>query len=243
MPYIRRVMRAVILVAGQTLPAIAERRGDFPLWIRAQTGDAWPGEWGVHDLRTDDPLPGARDADAFVITGSACSVTDEAPWMLRAAGLVRDIVLAGTPLLGLCFGHQLIGRALGGEVMKNPRGREIGTMLARRVADDPLLARLPATFTVHATHVDSVTRLPDGATLLAETDLEPVSAFRVGARVWGVQFHPEFDADVMRSYLTARADLIRSEGGDPEALLAGVRDVTSGAEILRSFASIARGRV
>lgn len=235
-----RVMRATVLVAGDTIPAIAARRGEFPRWLRERTGAAWPGEWLVHDLRTDTLLPGPTDAEAFLITGSASSVTEEAPWMLRAQELIRAIVAAGTPLLGVCFGHQLIGRALGGVVGRNPRGREIGTVRLRMVAADPLFDGLPPSFDVHASHVDSVTELPPGATLLAETDLEPNSAFRAGPKAWAVQFHPEFDADVMRGYLTARAELVRTEGRDPEALLDAVHDETAGEAILRRFAELAR---
>jgi len=230
-------MRLMILAAGNTMPAIAERRGDYDRWIRETTGDAWTGSWAVHDVRTDAPLPGARDADAFVITGSSSSVTERAPWMLRAEALIRGIEKARVPLLGICFGHQMIAQALGGDVTKNPRGREIGTVRLERVADDPVFAGLPRSFDVNATHVDAVAKLPPNAEVLATTSLDPVAAFRVGDRVRAVQFHPEFDADVMRGYLHARSEIVRSEGGDPEALLAGVHAPTRGEAILRNFAA------
>jgi GMP synthase (glutamine-hydrolysing) len=233
--------RIVILVTGQTLPEIAARRGDYPAWIRDKTGDAWRGEWAVFDVRTDEPLPGPRDADAFVITGSSSSVTERAPWMLRTEALVREIAAAERPLLGICFGHQLVAQALGGEVTRNPRGREMGAMRVSRIADDFLFAGLPRTFDVHGTHVDAVARLPAGGELLATTPQDPAAAFRVGPNVRGVQFHPEFDADVMRGYLQARRDLVRSEGGDPEALLANVDVPTAGEAILANFARRVRG--
>jgi GMP synthase (glutamine-hydrolysing) len=213
------------------------RRGDYPRWIRAQTGDGWAGTWAARDLRGDGcVLPGPRDADAFVITGSASSVTERAPWILRAEQLVRAIVGARRPLLGICFGHQIIARALGGEVVRNPRGREIGTMPLQRVADDPIFAGLPRAFDVHGTHADVVARLPPGAEVLATTPRDPVAAFRVGDRARGVQFHPEFDADVMRGYLRVRSGALRDEGGDPDALLAEVHDGARGRDILRNFA-------
>jgi GMP synthase (glutamine-hydrolysing) len=229
-------MRMMILVAGSTVPAIAERRGDFDRWIREKTGDAWHGSWTVHDVRTTAPLPGPRAADAFVITGSSSSVTERAPWMLRAEALVRDIVSARVPLLGICFGHQMIAQALGGQVEKNPFGREIGTVRVRRVADDPLFAGLPRTFDVNATHVDAVVRLPPDAELLATTPLDPAASFRVGPRVKAVQFHPEFDADVMRGYVQARAHLIEREGLDPRGLQTAVHEGTRGRDVLRGFA-------
>jgi GMP synthase (glutamine-hydrolysing) len=235
-------MRITILVAGNAVPAVAARRGDFVRWIREHTGDAWGGEWHSVDVRGDGPLPGPRDADAFVITGSSSSVTERAPWMLRAEAFVRKIASARTPLFGICFGHQMIAQALGGEVTKNPRGRQIGTVRVDRVADDPMFTGLPRTFHVNATHVDSVARLPEGARVLATTSLDPVAAFSVGAHVKAVQFHPEFDADVVRGYLHARAEIIRGEGKDPEALLSNVHEGTRGRDILRNFAKLVTAR-
>jgi GMP synthase (glutamine-hydrolysing) len=232
-------MRMMILAAGNATPDIAGRRGDYDRWIRETTGDAWTGSWAVHDIRTAAPLPGPRDADAFVITGSSSSVTERAPWMLRAEALVRGIEAARVPLLGICFGHQMIAQALGGEVKKNPRGRELGTVRVERLLDDPLFARLPRSFDVNAAHVDAVAVLPPHAEVLATTALDPVAAFRVGDRVKAVQFHPEYDADVMRAYLQIRADRARQDGLDPVALLAGVYEAASGRDVLRSFAFLA----
>jgi GMP synthase (glutamine-hydrolysing) len=233
-------MRIVILAAGSTIAPLARRRGDFDRWIREGVGDAWRGGWATRDLRARAPLPGPRDADAFVITGSSSSVTERAAWMLRAEELVRAIVHAGTPLLGICFGHQLIAQALGGEVRRNPRGREIGTLRVERLGDDPLFAGLPRLFDVHGTHVDAVSRVPGGAEVLARTGLDGAAAFRVGRAARAVQFHPEFDADVMRSYLRARAPLVASEGGDPAALLERVHGGTRGRDILKNFANTVR---
>jgi GMP synthase (glutamine-hydrolysing) len=231
-----------VLVAGETLPAIARLRGDFERFIRGRTGDGWRGRWAVYDVRGSAPLPGPRDADAFIMTGSSSSVTERAPWMLRAEELLRRIVLARVPLFGICFGHQMIAQALGGEVTKNPLGREIGTVRVTRTMDDPLFAGLPRAFDVHATHVDAVMRPPPGALVLARTALDPVAAFAIGDRVRAVQFHPELDAEIMRGYLLARAGILRGEGLDPDAMLARVHDGTRGHDVLRNFARLAGAR-
>lgn len=228
-------MRIAILTAGEPPPEIAARRGRFDRWIGEQAGPIAPGRWRVHDIRGASPLPGPRDAEAFVITGSSSSVIERAPWMLRAEELVTRIADANVPLLGICFGHQMIAQALGGRVERNPKGREIGTVRVTRVADDPVFAGLPRAFDVNATHVDAVTRMPPGGEVLATTALDRVSALRVGRFVRGVQFHPEFDADVMRRYLRARAHLVREEGGDPDALRARVHGGVRGRDILRNF--------
>jgi GMP synthase (glutamine-hydrolysing) len=239
-------VKLIVLRAGDVAAPVAARRGEFFSWITREVGDAWSGEWVERDIRKDEPLPGPRDADGFVITGSSSSVTERAPWMLRAEELVRGIVDARTPLFGICFGHQLVGQALGGLVAKNPRGREIGTVEVRVVPHaprDPIFDGLDDTFRANNTHVDSVVTLPPGARLLAESDLEKHAAFAIGETVKCVQFHPEIDGDAMRAYVEARAHLIEAEGGDPRAVLERVTDAPGGASTLRSFVRrVVRGR-
>lgn len=228
----------VILRAGDAAPPVAERRGQFASWIKREVGRAWDGPWVEHDIRTEAPLPDPRSAAGFIITGSSSSVTERAPWMLRGEELVRRIHDAGTPLFGICFGHQMIGQALGGEVTKNPNGREIGTVRVRLLpgaAGEPILRGLPTAFTANHTHVDSVTTLPRGARVLGATDLERHAIFVVGLRTKCVQFHPEIDGDAMRGYVSARAHLIEAEGGDAGAILARAVDAPDGASTLRNF--------
>jgi GMP synthase (glutamine-hydrolysing) len=231
--------RPILIVrAGDALGEVRKVRGDFPKWIRDVAGDAWDGEWHEHDARTEGPLPSVEDAAAWVITGSSSSVTERAPWMLRTEEYVRAGVSAGVPVLGICFGHQIVAQALGGLVTKNPLGRELGTVdleVEARADADALFAGLPRTFAVNASHVDSVVRLPEGARVLAKTALEPVAAYAVGTATWGVQFHPEFDGDVVRGYVRVRSDLMKAEGLAPERALETATDTPHGEDVLRRF--------
>lgn len=228
-------MRIVVLQAGDPPPPVAERRGPFFDWIRATVGDAWAGEWAVHDIRTEAALPDPRDAAAFVMTGSSSNVTERAPWMLRAEAWLRDLVVAETPFFGICFGHQMLAEALGGKVEKNPNGREIGTVEVSVIERDDMLDGFPDRFTANHTHMESVTVLPPGARLLAKTSLESHAAYAIGERIKCVQFHPEFDGDVMRGYVEARAHLIEAEGKNPGSILAAAKDAPYGARTLVNF--------
>jgi GMP synthase (glutamine-hydrolysing) len=228
----------VILRTGDAVAEVREIRGDFPQWIRESAGDSWKGAWREHDVRKEEAFPSVGDAAAFVLTGSSSSVTERAPWMQRTEEFVRAVVAEEVPLFGICFGHQLVAQALGGLVARNPRGRELGTVLFEKgnAADgEAMLSGLPASFEVNASHVDSVVRLPDGARVLGTTALERVSAYAVGRTTWGVQFHPEFDGDVVRGYVRARSEAMRREGLEPEKALASATDAPYGREVLRRF--------
>jgi GMP synthase (glutamine-hydrolysing) len=226
-------MKIVVLRCGDAIPSVAERLGEFFGWIKRAAGDV--GDWSEVDVRTD--VPGS--ADAFIITGSASSVTERAPWMLRTEEFLRGASAANVPILGICFGHQLLGQALGGRVEKNPKGREIGTVrlsLEDEAQRDPIFGELPQALHINMTHVDTVRVLPESARILARTSLEPSAAFRIdGRRTWGVQFHPEIDGEAMRGYLEAREHPVRSEGLPFDDIFASATDTPHGPSILQAF--------
>lgn len=203
--------------------------------VRAGLAGAWGGGFVEVDARSAESLPEPAAFAGVIVTGSAASVTERAPWILRSEQYLAGAVEQEHPVLGICFGHQLLGQALGGLVERNPRGREMGTVELAIMADDPLFERGRPPALAHATHVDSVTVLPSCARILASTELEPHAALRFGERAWGVQFHPEFDEQVMTEYLETRAPILAEEGRDPTALLAGVRPAPAGALVLRRF--------
>jgi GMP synthase (glutamine-hydrolysing) len=232
--------RLLIVKTGGTLPELRARRGDYEAWIAEGMGLA-PGEVDVVDVASGEPLPASDAPAGVVVTGSSAMVSHREVWSERAGEWLARAALGGTPVLGICYGHQLLAHALGGEVGRNPRGREIGTVVVRTLdvaQQDPLLRVWNHAEPAHVTHLESVLALPAGAVRLAESDLDPVQAFRVGERAWGVQFHPEFDAQTARSYIAARRDKLRTEGLDPDALLTGVRDTPGGPRILRRFAEL-----
>lgn len=125
-------------------------------------------------------------------------VSERLPWSEAAAAWLRDAVALGLPILGVCYGHQLLAHALGGRVDYHASGREIGTVAIERLpaaADDALLAAAPARFVAHASHQQSVLELPAGAVVLARSAHDPHHAVRYAPRAWGLQFHPEFSVE------------------------------------------------
>jgi GMP synthase (glutamine-hydrolysing) len=227
-------MDLVILRCGDAVKEVAARRGEFGAWIRAGVGGAWSAGWREHDMRTGAAPPPIEGVAGFILTGSASNMTEREPWMAPAMEYLARVVRSGAPVLGICFGHQILAEALGGRVTRNPRGREIGTVAVSKTSDDPLFAGLGDPFRANATHVESVAEAPPGGRVLATTALDPIAAYAIGERARCVQFHPEIDGDAIRGYISARAHLMRAEGLDPEAALAKAHDA-DGPTILKNF--------
>jgi GMP synthase (glutamine-hydrolysing) len=232
----------VILKMGSTLPSLRSRRGDFEDWIIAGLGLARE-EVVVIDVPQDLPLPALNGHAAVVITGSHTMVTERKDWSERAAEWLRDAVAAGVPVLGICYGHQLLAHALGGEVADNPNGREFGTVevrLENAARDDPLLDGFPELIRVHVGHTQSVLRLPAGAVRLASNKWDANQAVRFGRTAWGVQFHPEFDTEIVREYIMHHRAVLAAQGQDPDALIESTTEYEFGPQLLRKFTEIAR---
>ena len=222
-----------ILIAGEPVPAALAARGTFGVMIREAVGEAWSGPWADVDARAE--LPNWDAFSGMIISGSAANVPDREEWVLTVERYLAEAVAAQLPLFGICFGHQLLAQALGGRVTRNPRGREIGTVTLEVFGEDPLFAQSARKLAANMTHVDSVVRLPPGARVLARTALDENAAVYFGARAWGVQFHPEMDADILRHYLAARGGAMRGEGLDPRSASDEARDTPESRALLQRF--------
>jgi len=233
--------RFLIVKTGSTLPELAARRGDYEDWIRDGLR-AEPSQVTVAPVDRGAALPEAGEYDGVVVTGSSALVSDRRPWSERTAAWLAGVVEAGIAVLGICYGHQLLAHALGGRVGPNPRGREIGTArveLRPEAGQDELLAGSGPALSVQTTHVESVLDLPPGARCLGASHADPHHVIAIGRRCWGLQFHPEFDEDIMRAYLRARSTVLAAEGLEPGRLLADVQPSPDGPALLARFAEIA----
>lgn len=150
----------------------------------------------------DGQVPDDPDVDGVVVTGSEASVYWDDPWIDPTIDWVREAIDGGLPTLGVCFGHQVVATALGGEVVDMGE-YELGYREIRHDGD-PLFAGIDNPFLAFATHSDTVAELPAEVHLIAENDYG-VQAFRTDLAV-GVQFHPEYDQETAE-WVTERKDL------------------------------------
>jgi GMP synthase (glutamine-hydrolysing) len=231
--------RIAVVKAGSTYPGLAEQQGDFEAWIVAGLGLDREAV-AVVDVCEGEALPAFDGLAGAVVSGSHTSVIDHEPWSEVLARWLAGAVGHGLPLLGICYGHQLLAYALGGEVRDNPRGLEFGTVpihLTAAAAADPLFGGLPATFPAQVCHSQTVVRLPAGARRLAWSERDSVQAFAVGPRAWGVQFHPEFDRTAVRYYIGAFRDGLVEQRDDPGMLAASCGATPEASGLLKRFAT------
>lgn len=228
----------LVIRTGHAPDAIRARHGDFSHWFRL--GARLPQrQIRIVDVVAGESLPEPHEVAGALITGSAAMVTERTAWIERTAGWIRHAMDAGLPLFGVCFGHQLMAYALGGRVDYLPGGREIGTLPIELLADaahDPLTAGLPTHFRAHTTHEQSVIELPREATVLARSARDPHHLLRYGTNALSTQFHPEFNADVMRAYIRRKHADMQREGSDPRRAFNAVAATPIARSLLRQFA-------
>jgi GMP synthase (glutamine-hydrolysing) len=233
----------LIVKTGTTLASLASECGDFEDWIRAGM-DLDPSRVTVVSVFEGANLPDPKRFAGVVVTGSGAMVSHRESWSEQTAAWLRDAVERTTPVLGICYGHQLLAHALGGRVGPNPHGREIGTVrvqLTPEAEDDALLAGFGGALLVHTTHSEAVLELPKPAVRLASNKADPNSAFSFGTAAWGVQFHPEFDTHVMKRYIEERRELLVAEDIDADARLSEIEESPDGKAVLRRFRKLLNG--
>lgn len=234
-------MNALVIVKlGSTFPELAAVRGDFEDWVKQGLGPV------SMPVRTIDPvrgeqLPPYEGLLGVVVTGSHAMVTDRHPWSEQTARWLVGLLRRQIPLFAICYGHQLLGHALGCPVGDSPHGPEEGTValsLTSQAAEDPLFAGLPNPLWVQVSHRQSVLELPAGAVLLAQSQRERHHAYRLGRCAWGVQFHPEFDPEIQIAYIRHAEEELRTAGYDPNELVAQIRPTPEAATLLRRFVQL-----
>lgn len=232
--------KLLIIKTGTTFESICQTHGDFEDYIINQIGMAASDVVTVPVFITKT-IPPMEDVSAVIITGSHAMVSDREDWSRYLAYWLRNVCGASVPVLGICYGHQIIADAWEGIVNYHPSGREVGTVdieLCEAGKRDILLSCLPEKFVGHAFHAQTVIKLPPAARLLAKNAFEPHHAFVIHDNIWGVQFHPEFNAEVMLAYVEEESQALIREKFDIGKLKNSIKDHSYGQCLLRRFISL-----
>ncbi len=134
-----------------------------------------------------------HDCDGWLITGSRHGAYEKLDWMLALEGFIRELYSTAVPLVGICFGHQIIAQALGGEVVKSNNGWGIG--LQTYEIDKPMgwMAEAPEQVRIYSFHQDQISVLPVGASVFSSSEFCPYAGLSYGDSIISIQAHPEFE--------------------------------------------------
>lgn len=174
----------------------------------------WRADWRFEVVPVKDGvLPASVQAfDGHVITGSPASVNDDKlPWLAPLLDFIRALHAARRPLIGLCFGHQAVARALGGQVARNAAGWGLGTAATHWDQGRPWMQPPQARTTLMAAHNEQVSRLPEGAECLGGSAFCPIGSMQIGQHIWTTQYHPEMPLVFMQALLAHLGDTLDAD--------------------------------
>ena len=187
-------MKIGILQAGHAPDELIDDLGDYDAMFRKLLG-GHGFEFETFSV-VDMEFPEHIDmADGWLITGSKHGAYEDHPFIPPLEDLIRDVKASGKPMIGVCFGHQVIAQALGGKVEKFDGGWSIGRT-EYRMGDD--------TIAVNAWHQDQVVERPAGAKVIASSDFCENAALVYGDQIWTIQPHPEFEAPIVKGLIETR---------------------------------------
>lgn len=195
-------MKLGVLKTGQPPKALQPRFGGYPDMFRDLLGkDAYA--WRDFDISGGELPDSVEACDAYIVTGSSCGVYDPEPWIEPMFGFLRA-AKGRVKLVGVCFGHQALAQAFGGQVIKSPKGWGVGAHDYEVLRPQPWMdgadrIRLPAS------HQDQVVELPPGADVIAANAFTPMGALAWRSeRAISIQLHPEFEPDYAKALIEAR---------------------------------------
>jgi GMP synthase-like glutamine amidotransferase len=175
------------------------------------TFSVWDVEEGVYPSDSD-----VDTVDGFIITGSKSSAYADKEWIRNLERLVQELHAKRKKMVGICFGHQVIARALGGTVAKSDKGWGVGVNVYNVSelpvqGDDEIRGGVSGFLKLVASHQDQVTVLPPGARTVVSNDHCENAGFVVGDHVLTLQGHPEFSAEYSEAIMAFRHDMIGAE--------------------------------
>lgn len=193
--------KLLIIKTGSSDQAVINNCGDCDVRIARSIGILNENIDVISVYKNTVPIL-SDDIAGVIITGSPAMVTNLEPWGVATSQWLKQVIKKNIPILGICFGHQLLAHIFGGSVDYHELGEEKGVVeisLTEAGKKDSLLGVLPERFSAYASHLQTVTRLPQNAVVLAQNDFESTHALKFKKNVWGVQFHPECIGDIFCS--------------------------------------------
>ncbi len=187
-------MKIGILQAGHSPDGMIETMGDYDAMFWRLL-DGYDFDFVTYSVVDGAFPPDAAAADGWLITGSKHGVYEDHPWIAPLEKLIREIHSSAKPMIGVCFGHQIIAQALGGKVEKFSGGWSVGH--TEYMLDGEPLA-------LNAWHQDQVVAMPQGARVVGRSNFCAHAMLAYGDSIWTIQPHPEFPASFIDGLIRTR---------------------------------------
>ena len=185
---------------------LEDEKTDPDKFIDLFTGISAPMSFATYNA-TQGQFPDSLDeCDAYLITGSPCSVYDTYTWIKDMENFIRHVFAQGTPLVGICFGHQLIAQSLGGKVRLADDGWLLGLYEIEVAKEKPWMVGGASTHPLYFINQDQVITLPPDVELLAGSDACPHAMYHVEGRLLSLQAHPEQPLKSMQNFTKLLVD-------------------------------------
>ena len=213
-------MRIGILETGRPPESLKDAHGSYPDMFVQLLAEANPDLSFVTFAAIDGEVPDDPGVcDGWLITGSRHGVYEKLPWMLKLEQLIRDAVAAKVPVVGICFGHQIMAEALGGKVVKSDKGWGLGLHDYEIAKAPEWMEGAPDRMTIPAVHQDQVVVKPAGAEVIAGSEFCTYAALAYDDVGLSFQGHPEFSEAYQRDLLD-----VRFKGLAPDDVVAAAKE-------------------
>ncbi|WP_207061650.1 GMP synthase [Motiliproteus sp. SC1-56] len=205
-------MKIGILQCDDVLEALQPEFGNYPAMFEQMLGEFAPGWQFVTYRVIDGLLPRSVDeCDGYITTGSRHGINDGAPWIDQLQRFVAELAQAEKKYVGICFGHQLLAKALGGEVGRSARGWGVGVSFTRINIEKPWMKPFQPGLDLVVSHQDQIEVLPEGAEVLASSAFCPYYMVQYNRHLMTIQGHPEFSKAYSSALMDYRKDRIPAE--------------------------------
>ena len=229
-------MKIGILEAGLLRERMAARFDPYPVMFADFLGLAHRDfEFETVSSVRGESAASVHDCDGWLITGSRHGVYDRLEWMAPLQEFIRDIAASGVPLIGVCFGHQIIAQALGGEVTKSEKGWGVGLHVYQVDQMHSWMQGGPRQAAMYAFHQDQVVACPDSAQVFLSSEFCPYAGLSYGDSIISVQAHPEFAEAYEVALLEAYGGSVVPEDVTAQALASMRSDNKADTEMMANW--------
>lgn len=233
----------LIIKTGSTYRDLRKKLGDFETWIQHAVKASI--NWKVQKIEAIEPYK-IPQYQGIIIAGSHNSLCFPYPYLNGFRRVLDQVLHYRIFTLGICFGHQLLHKLCGGEVIRNPLGTEIGVNTIQRTLEglvDPLFNDFKKVkVEVYQSHTDIVSKPAPDSVVLAWNSFSEYQATRIGAHIYSVQFHPEYNRQIMGAYILHNWSHLAEQQrrnplhiSSPETIQAANKDLRHPKLILRNF--------